>query len=315
MPRVTVEHHGYFIHCSAQQVACVLRQLEDTHVGDQPPHAVSSAHNILVQAADAAKQVHTGLLARYPSIKGRAATNFGTLLRVGEVREMVDSAAVRDLPLIKVLGYIADAADAQRHLTPTLIMEAIALVRQLLDQSQPPPPAGFVGSYGCGTETGSSTVALSEGGDSHTSNNYGLDRLLCDGDKQYDLLSELCEVGVQTGRSHDEGVIVHLQQHIEFLEVKCTELETSCNELMDAAIQTAAPEPTVPPDEMERVKNVQKDILGELLCVFKPEIEVCSHFVKKVGPRPLSESRRIKQGANVISIIELAHAFFGPTYG
>ncbi len=79
---------------------------------------------LLVAARSAAQHMHNAIITAMPHIGGQAASNFGTLLRVAEVRQVLGLHALRDKPLGKVVGYISAAADAERHLTEAIVAEA-----------------------------------------------------------------------------------------------------------------------------------------------------------------------------------------------
>ena len=143
MPRVTVEHRGAFIHCTPLQVSSVLRQIED---------GVDPKMSVLTQAADAAKDIHSRLLQLHPEVVRQAASNFGTFMRVESVRMELRDASIRKTPLLRVLSYISDAADAHRHLNSTTICEAVSLVKHICNAAPlPPPPQGFVGPFFAGS--------------------------------------------------------------------------------------------------------------------------------------------------------------------
>ena len=59
---------------------------------------------------------------------GQAASSFGTALRVEAVRAKLEHVMLRpQLPLVRTLGHIANAADAGRHLSSQLVQEATQL--------------------------------------------------------------------------------------------------------------------------------------------------------------------------------------------
>jgi hypothetical protein len=87
-----------------------------------------------------AKKLHGQILAADPSINGDAVSCFGTLLRVPQVRERFADYKLRDVGLLKLLGHIAAADDAWRHLTAVVLDEATSLVSNIIDPPPPPPP-------------------------------------------------------------------------------------------------------------------------------------------------------------------------------
>ena len=124
--------------CTLQQARELLLPCSD-HISS----ATSISPTILDQACAAAKSLHSDLLKSQPDITGRAAKNFGTMLHVASMRSLLSGSnlEVRGMPLQQVLGYIASAADAQRHLTSTVISETLDVIAELLGSSSALPPA------------------------------------------------------------------------------------------------------------------------------------------------------------------------------
>ena len=56
-----------------------------------------------------------------PQLHGPATRNLSTALRAAPTREKLKGATLRGDPLLKILGWIAAADDARRHLTATLV--------------------------------------------------------------------------------------------------------------------------------------------------------------------------------------------------
>ena len=67
------------------------------------------------------------------SLKGPATRNFGTALRAAPVRSLLKPVVLRETTLLQTLQWIAEAADAGRHLVPTMMTEALALVEHTLN--------------------------------------------------------------------------------------------------------------------------------------------------------------------------------------
>ena len=135
MPRgLTVRiGHGLIYGCNAAEALALVNGTAFEWKGASSTDRIQSSDLTVLQlASTAAKKVHTSLLGSHACIGGRAAKNFGTLLHVAAVRQSCDDLTVRGIPLSKVLGYIAAANDAQRHLTATLIGEAVELVERTL---------------------------------------------------------------------------------------------------------------------------------------------------------------------------------------
>ena len=100
-------------------------------------------------AADTTKRLHALILQSCPSLVGKAAKNFGTALRAAQVRQLFSGVGLREVELLQWLEYVANAADAHRHLSSTIVFEVEALVALTLHASaptpldprpQPPPP-------------------------------------------------------------------------------------------------------------------------------------------------------------------------------
>ena len=74
----------------------------------------------------AAKVLHENIMHHSSRLGGHAATSLGPALRCN--RYLFDGHTARDLSLDKVRGYIAAAADAERHLTTALVQDAVVVV-------------------------------------------------------------------------------------------------------------------------------------------------------------------------------------------
>jgi hypothetical protein len=84
-------------------------------------------------SAGAVSNALLGRLCRHFPLEGAAAKNFSTALRVAAVRQSLSSVVVRGEPLLKWLGWIAQAADALRHLTPELMADAADALAAVLE--------------------------------------------------------------------------------------------------------------------------------------------------------------------------------------
>ena len=172
MPRVTIKHYGAVIHCSPNQLRTVLDQL-----GLAAPVAnCPSALDVLEHSATATQTMQAAILKAFPSIDGHATGSFGVTIRVPQVRSFFASHAIRGVPLLKIMGCISSAADAKRHLSPTIIEEALHLMGQLssrqhTDSMPVPPPINYSGLYDysdsscAGMDIGFSDAALSQDSD------------------------------------------------------------------------------------------------------------------------------------------------------
>ena len=94
---------------------------------DAPPAGPIS---VLDMAADVAHEGLEVLCGAVP-LKGAATRSFGTSLRAPDVRKALGDKAVRDVPLLKILGWTAAAADAKRHLTRTMLQAALARLKEI----------------------------------------------------------------------------------------------------------------------------------------------------------------------------------------
>ena len=134
MPKVSIAAHGVTIYCAVNQVGLILDQLNSMSDKSRGEASRRLTHldattsndedgNILSLAVREAKRIHEKLVRAVPELSGRAATNFGTALRVKKVRSLLAGDLHRGVELSKWLEYIASAADAQRHLTSVVIHE------------------------------------------------------------------------------------------------------------------------------------------------------------------------------------------------
>ena len=94
--------------------------------------APSTGLDLSSVAAASAKSCLEAICADIP-IEGRAASNFGTALRAGAVRKRLSECRVRNIPILKLLGFIASAADASRHLTAEIMHDTVSALRAELD--------------------------------------------------------------------------------------------------------------------------------------------------------------------------------------
>ena len=134
MPRGIPVRHGHaLLHArSTDEAAELVTKLQAA----RPSH-LNTSENILAVGTDllsvaasasAAKALGT-IVGSFP-ITGKATRTLGTALRVEQVRGQLQTASVKGEPLLKVLEWIAKAADAYRHLTGPLMDEAVATLRQ-----------------------------------------------------------------------------------------------------------------------------------------------------------------------------------------
>ena len=116
----TVAHVG-----SVGEAAALMQAL----ASPSAPEFVSS--ELQVAASCSANAMLSSLRRCFPLV-GPAARNFGTALRVTAVRQQLQHGSIRGVPLLKVLGWVAAAADALRHLTPQGIAEAAVALEAAL---------------------------------------------------------------------------------------------------------------------------------------------------------------------------------------
>jgi hypothetical protein len=146
MPRVTIEARGVFIQCAPSQVSAVLAQLEYSPAANtaNAAHATHTDglhvdHDFAVKVTTAAHVALNEVNRGFPALVGKARKNLGTALRASSVRaELTDS-------LLKDLSYIADGADAYRHLSTIDMDKTLHSLRQHIStvrgaQLPPPPP-------------------------------------------------------------------------------------------------------------------------------------------------------------------------------
>ncbi len=149
MPKVIIEVAGTFVHCNTNQLKSVMTEL-GLPVGGS---STSQGDASILDCADDAAQQLLDLLSRQFPLQGAATRVLGTALRTAQVRgSRLSSMTVRDVPLLKIVGWISSAADAKRHLSRIMIAEAVQCVVQCdgiegLHPAPPPPPLGHVGLY------------------------------------------------------------------------------------------------------------------------------------------------------------------------
>jgi hypothetical protein len=98
--------------------------------------AVRGADAILVAAARAAS-VGLDAVVMHCNLQAPGVHSFGTALRAAPVRKRCEEVFVRGIELSKVLGWVSAAADAHRHLSVTLVDEAIAALLGCLARGGP----------------------------------------------------------------------------------------------------------------------------------------------------------------------------------
>ena len=123
MPRITVEAQGTLVHCQPQQLHSVLQNLGLKTTG-------GDSNDVLSLSANAAKRCMEDF--DHLKLSGAASRNFGTAMRTVATRASIADSSLRDTPLGKVLGWIAAAADAHRHLTAGVIAEATAMLHEIM---------------------------------------------------------------------------------------------------------------------------------------------------------------------------------------
>ena len=93
--------------------------------GASAPDPPGAGDAVLPAALTAASRGLNALCAAFP-LDGPASQNFGAALRVRAVRDRLEGRQVRGHELLRVLGHIASAADAGRHLTAATVLAAQA---------------------------------------------------------------------------------------------------------------------------------------------------------------------------------------------
>ena len=88
----------------------------------------TSGERLLEFSASSSQRILSCLVKAFPLV-GPATRSFATALRVDVVRKALSQHTVRGEPLLKVQGWVAKAADAQRHFTISIIDESVHIVR------------------------------------------------------------------------------------------------------------------------------------------------------------------------------------------
>ena len=121
---------------SIEEAAALMLQLNAI---DCAPR--EAADCVLSAAASAANDA-LGRLIKPCNLIGDATKNLGTALRARAVRDLLHGVSTpQKMDLLKELSYIAQAADAKRHLTRTSIDEALSSLRSAVatEESKVPP--------------------------------------------------------------------------------------------------------------------------------------------------------------------------------
>ena len=118
--RISIRHGNTVAHVSTpEEAVAIMRALAS------PPSSTKAEDaQLLSCASDFSQRSLEALCQAYPQLSGAATRSIGTALRVAQVRSDLCGISVRGTPILKVLGWTAAAADAQRHLTQAVIQEA-----------------------------------------------------------------------------------------------------------------------------------------------------------------------------------------------
>jgi len=133
---------GFFVasvndlECLPKVLAALAAQCSPAAPAEGQPAAPAG---VLGAAQVAAGTALGALLQAFPEVDGEATSSFATLLRVRQVRDFLRTGEVRGRPLGKMLGYVAAASDAGRHLSVPLVKEAVDSLNSLLAQGGPGP--------------------------------------------------------------------------------------------------------------------------------------------------------------------------------
>jgi len=122
MPRVSVEAHGCIVHCTPQQVQTVVAKLLAGGAGPKASPAEADADGVLLHSASAVKACLEA--SAVLQLKGSATRSFGTAIRTALLRAYLADQQLLGEPLLRVLGWMSAAADAQRHLTLAMVRQA-----------------------------------------------------------------------------------------------------------------------------------------------------------------------------------------------
>ena len=122
MPRVSVEAHGCIVHCTPQQVQTVVVQLLAGGAGPKASLAEADADGVLLHSASAVKACLEA--SAVLQLKGSATRSFGTAICTAPFRAYLADQQLLGEPLLRVLGWMSAAADAQRHLTLAMVRQA-----------------------------------------------------------------------------------------------------------------------------------------------------------------------------------------------
>ena len=132
--------HGHFVfHVATVREAAELHRMltESTASGASHeryhPACPVSTQGLLLKAQSAAAHILDLLVKRFPEMKAPAIYNLSTALRISDVRKLTSAVCLRDASLERHLKYIADAADAARHLSEAIIDESVQALAGCLE--------------------------------------------------------------------------------------------------------------------------------------------------------------------------------------
>ena len=138
---------GELIHIYSESLA--LQLLSPIQMEATPEHDHSSVRNptskghgeacLLQKAQMAAGSILDTIVKTFPSLDGQAVTSLSTALRVRQVRNTHTSRCVRGIALDRWLGYLANAADAGRNLTSSIIDEVVEEFSCAISAEAPQP--------------------------------------------------------------------------------------------------------------------------------------------------------------------------------
>ena len=165
---MTVRHGHKVVHCAPGQVAEVSAQLDCepvlvTTVGEPRPAAPDAASSVALEqaVASSARLWRDALVAAFGYTQ--KPTTLGAALAPRSVR---DAVATFDGDLAKSLRYVADAADAFRHLSAGLCCSADSRAQVFRDRYPVQQPLGSHATSSCGAsvadfadDVGSGTVS------------------------------------------------------------------------------------------------------------------------------------------------------------
>lgn len=153
-----------------------------------------------------------GLVCKSLPIHAPASRSFGTALRTRVVRQRIQGVLVRGEPLAKVLGWIADAADAHRHLSVAVMEEAAESFAKAITH-QPHPDTEQGGAI-YGHSTLDEDLCSTCGSLSASSHPVDVCEATMDGDHQAETMVLRCDVADLQDRVVE---VEHQLQHLSGL--------------------------------------------------------------------------------------------------